>query len=76
MFTGRQKKTVLRQTWTHSEKVAVLKHLGKYILAKKLPGKNVIEKCQKAESCLKHRKWTNIKDFCRNRFTIKDPLKL
>lgn len=58
-----------KRPWSPEEKQAVLNHLGKYILQKKLPGADVIRKCIAAEPVLKCRSWKNIKDFCRNSIT-------
>ena len=51
--------------WTEEEKAAVNKHLGRYLILNKVPGKAAIDKCVEAEACLRHRQWRN-KDYCRN----------
>lgn len=59
----RQKKT----PWTNQEQAAVLRHLGQYIAALKVPGKAAIENCKSLEPCLRNRRWNNIKDYIRNK---------
>lgn len=56
----------VKRPWSGEERDAVFKHLGKFILLKKLPGKSDISKCIEAEPALCHRNWRNIKDHCRN----------
>lgn len=57
-----------KRPWSPEEKQAVMNHLGKYILEKKLPGADVIRKCIAAEPILKcsHGRTS---DFCRNTIT-------
>lgn len=57
-----------RRKWSESEQNAVIKHLEKFILTRRLPGKSDVEKCLKAEPVLNGRTWRNVRDFCRNRY--------
>ncbi|XP_071853449.1 uncharacterized protein [Apostichopus japonicus] len=63
MPKDRQKKT----PWTTQEQAAVHRHLGQYIAASKLPGKSAIVNCMSLEPCLRNRRWTNVKDYIRNK---------
>ena len=56
-----------RVPWSEEEANAVLKHLGKYIFADKLPGKRAIDSCLKLEPVLKNRNWLLVKNYCRNK---------
>lgn len=62
-----------RRTWTDEEVTAVEKHFEQFLLLRNgLPGKKSIDKCLKTESAvLKHRTWTNVKDYLRNRMKRK-----
>ena len=63
--------------WTAAEKTAVIKHLGGFILQKKLPGKNkILEAIRASHGVLEKRNWRNIKDFCRNKMKTRNPLKI
>jgi hypothetical protein len=59
----------MKRPWTNEEKSAVMKHLKRYILMSKIPGKSTIEECIRKETALKGRTWRNVKDFCRNTIT-------
>ena len=56
-----------KRTWVKEEQDAVLKHLSKFILLKRIPGKMDIDNCIAKEPALSRRSWKNVKDFCRNR---------
>ena len=72
----RKKTKAVKKTWSLEEKKAVLKHLGKFIVKNKLPGKKDIDDCIRAETILCERSWRNVKDFCRNKMQSKDPLQV
>ena len=58
---------VRKRPWSKEEKEAVLRHLRRFILDSRLPGKEAIELCkEKEQHILDGRSWRNIKDFCRN----------
>ena len=63
---GSLKRKSLYRKWSAGERAAVLRHLGHYIDAHKLPGRGAIEACIKAEPVLLDRSWVLIKNFCRN----------
>lgn len=64
----RRKQPVHKRSWTENEKTAVMKHFQRDIMLKRLPGKEVIEKCIQQEEDLQRRTWKNIKDYVRNQF--------
>lgn len=64
MFLG------VERPWTQAELEAVIRHLTPYLAVDQpLPGKQLIEQCVAAESCLKDRTWLHIKDYCRRHLT-------
>lgn len=65
----RRKRTQRR--WCQQEKDAVERHLLPLILRKKVPfkGDNIM-RCKQAEKSLSERKWTTIRDYCRNRISM------
>ncbi|KAL3836143.1 hypothetical protein ACJMK2_021592 [Sinanodonta woodiana] len=54
-------------TWVKEENDAVLKHLSKFILLKRIPGKMDIDNSIAKERALCRRIWKNVKDSCRNK---------
>ena len=75
VLAGKRMRGVYKKTpWSVTEKTAVIKHLGKYMLSRKVPGKAAIDSCLEKEQCLSSRTWKNVKDFCRNRSLQRDPL--
>lgn len=64
-ISGRKYK---RRPWSEEEASAVQAAFKKHILLNKLPGKADIETALKTYPCLSGRKWTNVKDFIRNRY--------
>lgn len=59
-------KVNMKRSWCSDEKNAVRRHLDKFIILGKLPGKGDIQRCKDSEPVLNQRNWKNIKDFCRN----------
>ncbi|XP_071853109.1 uncharacterized protein [Apostichopus japonicus] len=57
-----------RRPWSNEEVDIMKKAFRKEIAQNKLPGKAAIEKVLEQYDCLRGRKWTNLKDFIRNRF--------
>ena len=56
---------MIRQEWTSPQKRIVFKHLGSNLSLNQLPGKQACELVLR-ESPMKTRKWTDVKNFCRN----------
>ena len=55
------------EEWTTKEKEAVFAHLGKFIKAKRLPGKLACLKCiDKSKPALDNREWDEVKYFVKN----------
>ncbi|XP_072167932.1 uncharacterized protein [Diadema setosum] len=55
-----------KRKWTPAERAAVARHLSVNLAVGVIPGKRECQDCINKEEVLKHRTWTNIKDFVRN----------
>lgn len=55
-----------RRQWTETERRAIHKHFGSYLLLNRLPGKAAIEQVLTKEEALQCRKWRNVKDYIHN----------
>ncbi|XP_058471537.1 uncharacterized protein LOC131444863 isoform X2 [Solea solea] len=58
-----------RQRWEGEEIKAVEKHLMNFIRTFTVPGKRDAVVCLQNETALKHRTWTDVKNYVRNRIT-------
>ena len=63
--TRRTKQTAKKQL-SENEKGAVHRHLDRFLIMGKLPGKKEILACFESDNDLHNRSWKNVKDFCRN----------
>ena len=74
VFTGVVKqatKKIIPQRWRTPEKCAVEKHLGEYIVNKKIPGMKDCMNCIQAEKDLQGREWRHVKYYVYNRIKAK-----
>ncbi|KAL8561405.1 hypothetical protein ACOMHN_037302 [Nucella lapillus] len=63
----KKKTRFTRRPWGKVEEMAVQNHFKKYLILNKLPGKREIEQAITGEPALRNRRWTNIKDYLRNK---------
>lgn len=62
----RRTKQAAKKQWSENEKGAVHRHLDRFLIIGKLPGKKSLLACIESENDLHNRSWKNVKDFCRN----------
>ncbi|XP_072167664.1 uncharacterized protein [Diadema setosum] len=55
-----------KRKWTPAERAAIARHLSVNLAVGVIPGKRECQDCINKEEVLKHRTWTDIKDFVRN----------
>lgn len=61
--------TNAKRPWSDAEKNAVNKHLKKFMVERRVPGKDYCLRCIKEEKVLGQRSWKDVKNFVHNTIT-------